>query len=272
MVFFDKCIIKINNSGIMANSANISISPNVEAIYGIGKKNIFSQSKVGPLKNSFRFNYLMEINQEPNYGVVEMIKNLLISNSYSGLQLEVGGVTGYNCFLNSYDFSAQPNGLISISTNFESFTPVSGELIEKNQTFTFNTGNLAHGWACFINNTGNYLENKILSFNYNFNATWQPIYLLGRNYPVEYHLMSATEDFSFDRDIFYNISDTGRNVLDSFFSNSQIKLYTLNYLCNNTNTGINFTFDVASGKITQTELNSNLDDIIRVSTTVKKVY
>lgn len=272
MIFFDKSIIKINNSGIMANSASINSTANVESIYGVGKKNIFSQTKIGPLKNSFKINYLMEINNEPNKGIVDLVKNLITGNSYSGINIEIGGITGYNCFLTSYNFSIQPNNLISIASNYDSFIPTSGILEEKQELFNFNTGNLAHAWSAFINDTGNYLDIKPLSFNYNFQIVWQPIYKIGENYPVEYHLMSANEKFTFERDVFYNIKDSGNNVMENFFSNSNIKLYTLNYLCNNNNTGINMTFNVSGGKITETELNASLDDIIRISTTINKDY
>ena len=119
--------------------------------------------------------------------------------------------------------------------------------------------------------SGNRLIAPTYDFNYQFEANWQPIYILGRKNPQEVHLMDGTEEMSFVRDSFTHIQFSGEDTSGSFITGD----YTIdlfNYkLVAGTNNG-SLQFDVSGSSIIDTKLTVDLNNFVRTATTVRRFY
>lgn len=272
-IFFDNCDISINGSGIIADSVSIKLDNSSSPIYTIGRKGSFNQIPNGPIKNSFQISYIPEISNEPSYNVASGLKDLLIPTGFTGVTIVVGGITGYNCYLESYSIQAQSNQLIRSNANYVSFLPVSGLFLNRATGNRYNLSDtMAHGWTTFIlNNTGN----PVYNFDYSYEAGWQPTYVLGRKDPSQVDLMRGSEKMSFTRDIFQNIIFSGENASGSFLNITPnqytVQLSKISLCCSGTTT-ISLNFNVSGAIISSTQVEAKVDDILKSTTTITKYF
>lgn len=130
MIWYDRCEISVGGTGLYAESVGLSLSNSLEPIYTVGNAGIGNQSPNGPIQASFRMNYFVRVSAEPAFQIINQIKE--VGNSHGGVQIVFGGITGYNCYLNSYNIKAAPNSLNMANAGYISFIPVSGQLRDKN--------------------------------------------------------------------------------------------------------------------------------------------
>lgn len=242
MIYFDNCDMVINSSGILAESASINAENTLSPIYAVGKRGILNQSPAGNNPLSFRFNYIAEISHEPNFSTVDLIKNLIDDSSYEGVTLEIGGITGFNCYLESYTLKSVPNDLVKASATYLTFSPLAGNLRNKRNYTQYNANNaLAHGWMTFVLSRTDAIQVPTYEFNYEFNAKWEPVYIIGQPEPSQVKLQDASERTMLVRDVFYNIQFSGEDACNSLincqYDDQNIEIFNLAFLCTGNYTG-----------------------------------
>ena len=280
MIEFQNCKALVNGTGIIADSASLSTENNLSPLYVIGKKGIINNSPKGSIKNSFRFSYYPQLNSEPNVLISNLLKNFVNSGgNYSGVTLSICNITGYNCYLDSFSIKAAPNDLVRASASFTSFIPLSGSV---------NTGfndividSLAYGWATYVASGASYLTVPTYDFEYSFEANWSPFYVLGNKYPAQIDLLSCSEQIKLQRDAFYQSSFSGNDPCSQFMSCSldgtDIEIANLSFVCEaegfgGTPSGQSITFTITGGKLTNSNLDAKVDDIVRVDSVITKYY
>lgn len=236
MVYFDNCDVIVNGSGLLADSASLNIDNSLIPIYVLGKKGIVNQSPNGPLRSTFQFSYIPEVSNEPNYNCTQIINQLLNDIYYSGVSLEIGGIIGTNCYLQSYSLKATPNNLIKVAASYISFTPTFGQIKNKTSGIIYDlTNTLGHGWTTYVLSTGDFLSVPTYEFAYDFKANWEPIYTIGNPYPIQVKLLEGEEKITIVRDTSYNIDFSGNNACNQLFSCStndqSIDVMSVSLLC-----------------------------------------
>lgn len=272
MVLFDNCDVVVNFSGLVAESASIDSENSLAALYSLGKIGIFQQAPQDNLKSIFSFSYYPEISLEPNFNVVSFIKQLT-NEIWSGITLEIGGVTGYNCFLQSYSLTATPNNTVKAQATYITYFPLSGDVKSKSNLVNYNIDNsIAHGWTTFIGSQDNALIIPTYQLDYQFSANWEAVNIIGQTTPSQMILQEGSEQMIIIRDKNYNIQFSGQEYEDSF------SLMNISLICPPTGyTGVlnscgGIQIDMSSGQLIRSEIKSALDDIVRVSTTIRKFF
>ena len=280
MINFDYCKIMINGSGIAAENASIDSSNSLSPVYAIGKVGIANQIPNGPLRTSFRFNYLPQIENEPIYALVSGIKIATGQLDWTGVQIVLGGLTGYNCYLDNLSYRAAPNELVRAAVSFVTYLPLSGQLTTGKTDVSIDS--VSYGWATYVLSGNAYLLTPTYAFDYNFSANWQPVFILGQKSPIEMKLTSASEKIDLTRDTFYKIAFSGDNA-ESFLTfqgtdNKYVDIQNLSLVCQTEGIGTapaglkTLRFDLSGAKVTNSRLDAKVDDIIRVATSIEKFY
>ena len=274
IVQYDNCDVLVNQSGILSTNASISQSNSLSPAYAIGKYWTINQVPAGPIRSTFNFSYYPIVTKEPNYDILSTIRGLSDDYLYSGTKLEIAGVTGYNCYLKTYEIQTAPNNLVKANVSYDTFVPLSGQITP--QTGTADLYNpfdrIPHGWTTYISSSGNRLIAPTYEFSYRFQADWEPLYIIGQKDPYEVHLMSATEEMSFVRDSFTHIQFSGEEVTGTFITGDWlIELFNYQIITSHTNSGA-LIFDVSGAKITDTRLVVGVGDFVKTQTSIRRHY
>ena len=126
-LFFNKCNVAVNGSGIMASTASITKANSLTPIRSVGKKGIIYQAPTGPLTTQYNMSYIVETNNEPNYNVVQALKAVENSFHNKPVVVEVGGISAC-CYLTNYSLKCQPNEPVVASVSYESYKDTTGTL------------------------------------------------------------------------------------------------------------------------------------------------
>ena len=274
VIWYDQPDILVNNSGLLSTNASISQSNSLTPAYAIGKYWAVNQIPAGPMKSTFSFSYYPTVTGDPNYDILNNIRGLTDDVQYSGTKIEIAGVTGYNCFLQSYEIQSSPNNLVKASTTYETYVPLSGQITSKTGStdFYYLNDRIPHGWTTYISSSGNRLIAPTYDFNYKFNANWEPVYIIGQKTPIEVHLMGGVEEMAFVRDSFTHIQFSGEEVTGAFITGDwNIELFNYRLIATQSNSGA-LSFDISGAKIVNTKLVADLNNFVRTSTEVKRYY
>ena len=308
IIFSDRTFTLVNQSGIMATNASISQSNSLVPAYSLGKYWAVNQIPNGPIQSTFSISYYPSVTREPNYQILNTIRGLSDDILYSGTRIVIAGVTGFNCYLRSYEIQSSPNNLVKANETYDTFVNLSGQISPRSFASTSDWGNLdlmtesgdwedltvmdssgdwgsiedpvleafdknPHGWTTYISSSGNKLIAPTYDFNYRFNANWQPVYLIGQKVPTEVHLMGGTEEMSFVRDNFTHIQFSGEEVTGTFITGDwQIELFNYQLIAWQTAGSGALFFDVSGAKIVDTKLVSDLGNFVRSQTSIRRYY
>lgn len=274
ITWYDNVDVLVSNSGLLASNASLSQVNSVVPAYSIGKYWTINQIPAGPIRSTFSFSYYPTVTGDPNYDILQTVRGLVDDFLYSGTKIEIAGVTGYNCYLKSYEVQSTPNNLVKASVNYDTFVPLSGQITSKTGTTDFYRYNdrIPHGWTTFISSSGNKLIAPTYDFTYKFQAEWEPIYIIGQKDPYEVHFMNGTEEMSFVRDSFTHIQFSGEEVTGTYITGDWlIELFNYKLISTHTNSGA-LIFDVSGAKIIDTKLVADLGSFVRSQTTIKRHY
>lgn len=307
IIFHDRTFCLVNMSGVMATNASISQSNAVEPAYVLGKYWAVNQVPQGPIKSTFSLSYYPTVSGDPNYHILNTVRGLTDDVLYSGTRIIIAGVTGYNCYLRSYEIRSSPNNLVKSSVTYDTFTPLSGQISPRAFSTTSDWGDLTtmtssgdwedltvmttsgdwgsiedpvleffdrnpHGWTSYISSSGNSLIAPTYDFSYKFDADWKPTYLIGQKFPTQVNFMRGTEEMSFVRDNFTHIQFSGEEVTGTYITGDwKIDLFNYQLISTWNNSGA-LTFDVSGAKIIDTKLVVDLDNFVRAATTIRRYY
>ncbi len=212
MILFDKCDVKINGTGIIAESASIDESVQLQFIEAVGYRGNLGPSSNGPRISTIQIDYFIETRNEPNYKIVSGLKRNQNTFHYEPISVVVNSITGSG-YLENYLIRTTQDDLARASATFICFVPLSGNLTETRWTGVVNrdgVSGLAHGW-----NTKMYLPDNstatdnFYSFGYEFKANWDPIYVVGAQRPAQVQLAQINETVSLNSDFYRPIFNSG---------------------------------------------------------------
>lgn len=272
---FDNIDISVNNSGILSTSASLNTNNSIEAAYILGRNRPINILPFGGIKTTFNTSYTPIISQEPNYAVVNKVKNFLHTSGYYGERVNVGGIYGENFFLENYSLKIQPNNIIEAGATYSTYWTLCGNLQEKSNTINYmNNGDIAHSWRTSILNDNDYQTIPMYDFNYNCKFEWQPIYVVGRKTPVDIKLMNIEEDIGFAIDTYRNILFTGENIYNNLLYNNSgnLQIKNLSLLCENNCEDVNgnsnsLLINIDGFKIKSTSVQEQSNEMVRVAYT-----
>ena len=292
-LFFNKCNVAINGSGVMADSASINTNNNLEPIRSVGKKGIIYQAPAGPLETTYEISYLVETNNEPNYNIVQALRSIENSFHNKGVVVEVGGISAL-CYLRTYSLTSSPNEPVRAQVNYQSFKPTTGSLSENTiSPVSYNSqrsSGIAHGWTSYATTSATALTNKTYGFDYNFEMAWEPAFAFQRLEPYDVRFINATETIKLTKDTSYDVLFSGSSAAAALLSSGElvkegeiqrvpadksIKLQSVGVLCRSPLEAPYFStlsFDLADSTIVATETTAALDDLVKTVLTLKNYY
>lgn len=281
-VYFDNIDVAINNSGIIATNASIESSNSIEAAFVVGYYNQVTTVPVGSIRTQFKFDYVPEVNYEPNFGIVNKIKQLIPETGYHGEIVEIGGIIQNNCFLENYSIRVNPNNIAQATASYNTFFPPCNFQKEKNNLIEYtNDGSIIHGVSTYLLNSGDYNTKPIYDFEYNIQITWAPIYVIGKKYPVNIKFINAIESINFSTDVFNGVIFSGEKLLDSVLVNNtnshNTQFRNVSVMCQD-NCGVTgeegavINLSMENFKINKSSLVANVGDYVRTSYECIKYY
>lgn len=236
---YNNISLKVNGSGILANSASLSFSNELvksTRINRIGGDNyLASNGQNGSLSLTY---YVDASNGDPFYTADA-------KPGQSVFSIDMGGMTIQSGYLNSYSWSANPHGILQVSAAFNFYEDLAG---------TFSPTVLPdQDWDWYkmsdltVSLAGMDVTSKIASLSYNENHSFTPLYNISGVTPVEQRCGEKTKSMSLDT---YNILEaipyTGKQISVDVGIRGQSTLWTVNGILQSKEITINFAEKVAS--------------------------
>ncbi len=273
-IYYDQCEVKINNTGVLAVSANFNSDITLGPVYTLGKRKPFKkQITTGPSSSTFQISYLINPTGDPAFNTVKEIKNFISApTNYDGVTIGFAGVTGQKCFLNNYSLKIEPNNVITAQASYITYEPVITNTLfqtprDLSNPNTASADSIAHssrtnlvsGRNIFAKNTASELIADLYSLTYTFACNLTPIYALGQQSPVEVKPIRAQETVNITENLFTKLVYTGENI--------PLKIQMSGLLDSNS-----FTIEMPDAFVNNSTIESNLDDIVRSSKTIVQYY
>lgn len=274
-VFFDKVDCLIQDTGILAEAGTINSRNSVQPVFSIGKIGSHGQTPYGPVGSTIQFNYFPELDNEPNKFIIDTIKNITNDQTYTGVMVIVGGMTGFNCYLTRYSLEADINDPVRAQVNFVTFKPVLGQPASKARSPSYNTTNsIAHGWSTYLTDTGNYLNNPTYNLSYEARVEWDPNYVMGNPEPSGVSLMSVNETVAFTRDVSRTILHSGESGSVFLGTTGDMRFLNISFAySSNPDTSLASLRIPLSGFIIQgSDTQAQLNDFMRTRTVMTRGY
>lgn len=277
---FDNIDVMVNGSGIASTNSTISTTNTVEPAYIIGYKAPINQLPYGGIKTVFNSSYVPVISQEPNYAVLNNIKNLSNDSAYYGEKINIGGLTSENFFMDSYSLKIQPNNIVDASVSYSTYWELCGSLrIRSNTVDYFNQGDVCHSWSTYILQTGDNINKPTYEFSYDCKINWIPIYTIGNKFPKEMRLLDISESVSFNIDEYRQPLFTGENLYPNIFStnNANLDFKNISLLCENNcedlgNVANKLSINLSGFKIKSSNIVAQVGEMVRTNYIATRYY
>ena len=277
MINFNEIDVTVNGTGILSENATVSANNNLFSVYGLGRRNLAPQAINGPFQGNMQFDYILDIAYEPNQPITTTLKNTFPLFHHEPSRISIAGLTGF-AYLDSYSINISPNNPGKATASYTTFTPFSGALAPKKGNFPYNTSGiiaLSHGWSTKISTSDEAFSFPTFEFNYNFQANWQPVYVIGKTIPTQIHLMSIEENISISKDFYKNIQLAGQEGWQflnfGFGPNANISLVALyGETIGGQPPVINI--NINGMKVTSSKLSAGLNDIVKNTVELRRNY
>lgn len=274
MIFFDQIDVTVNGTGILAENASVSVQADLVPAYVIGRRGIVDQAPSQGINNSVSLSYFLEVDNEPNYGIVDQIRNF--SSTTEELQpttINIGGISGV-FYLRSYQLKVAPNTPAKVTASYVGYNQVSGNVAEKAGTVNYNASNGSGIGFGFASVGGNHTLKEAFDFNYSFQANYIPVFALGSQEPISVKLMGASEDMSISKTGFYDPSFTGTNPDGTLFNqngSTGVQIFGLKLFCED-DSSQSVDINVSGTKVKSTSVGHSVNEISRSTTTFSKYF
>lgn len=273
LINFNNIDIAINGSGITSTNSSINTSNSIEAAYILGYSRPINQLPAGSIKTTFNSTYFPIISQEPNYAIVDKLKNMIIDTGYMGERIEFAGLHHDYWFMDNYGFKLQPSNIVESNISYSTYWELCGDIRGKSNNIEYlNSGDFSHSWTTKLSGI-----NDIYDLSYDCKINWQPIYIIGKKFPVEVKLLNIAEALSFSMDDYRSILFTGENVYPSLSNdtNGNFTFNNLNILCSGCNdTGVKpiLTLNISGFKIKSINPVAQVGQFFRVNYVANRYY
>lgn len=269
---FKNIQVTVSGRNIMASDASISEQNGVVPIYTLGYKGNIAHSPNGPLNNQISINYIVEPENDPNYLLLQQIKNY--DFSAFPIPIVVGGITGAG-YLNSYSLNVRSNDAVTASATYSIFTHLTGQLNDKPAGINYNLSRgsgVAHSWTTYPRMYNGNLTGSILELAYSFNAEWATKYKPGQHKPIEVKFLNGNEQFDILNEYNARITYSGQSFNEKFYDIETIEINPLSGLWTSVGNNSKILLYPLSGKIISNRINIGPDNIITSETTIIKNY
>lgn len=273
MIYFNNCDIRINGTGLMAESVSLSSQNSLRPIRPLGRKAQTSIEPDGAISSELNATYFVEVGKDLGYAESSGMKQTTDFENLTPKTIVIAGVTG-SFYLKSYRLTINPNEPVKADVNYVSFEPLSGGVSAKPNELEYPSSfsGLAHYWTTEIHSNAGTLSVPIFNFGYTFSANLAPIYVLGKKYPKQILLISSEEQVSIVKDQyrpidFYGLS--GCEEFDDCINNPRLRLYPLGKICNG-ETGNYMEFDMSGASVESSNLSINVDDFAKAEISMKR--
>ena len=284
MIFFNNCDIRVDGTGVMASQGTMTSQSPIIPTRNIGK-NRANTAPGGTFQNSLRFNYFVNIDKDPCYARVSDLKGTTNFSGLSPQTIEVAGVSG-SYYLQSYHIEVQENDIVQASVGYAGYELTTGELRDKKDQFDYiesGYSGFAHAWTAKLNSDDGELDIPIYNFSYSWKAALNPIYVLGKKFPIQVQFMTSDEEINITRDRYkpLTFAGTSGNVMFGAAeegelwhapdNNPRMKLLKLATLCNDEITDA-IEIDVSDSTFESTSLNIDTNDFATINMAATRYY
>ena len=236
---YNNISLKVNGSGILANSASLSFSNELTKstrINRIGGDNYIASNGIN---GSLSLNYYVDANSGDPFYVADAKPG---QNVFS---IDMGGTTIQSGFLNSYSWSANPHGVLQVSANFNFYEDLAG---------TFSPTILPdQNWDWYkmsdltVSLAGIDVTSRIASISYDEAHNFTPLYNISGIAPVEHRYGEKIKSLSLDTyNILEAIPHTGKEISVDIGIRGQSTLWSVKGVLQSKDISINFGEKVVS--------------------------
>ena len=230
---YNNISLKVNGSGILANSASLSFSNELTKstrINRIGGDNYIASNGIN---GSLSLNYYVDANSGDPFYVADAKPG---QNVFS---IDMGGTTIQSGFLNSYSWSASPHGILQVSANFNFYEDLAG---------TFSPTILPdQNWDWYkmsdltVSLAGMDVTSRIASISYDEAHNFTPLYNISGIAPVEHRYGEKIKSLSLDTyNILEAIPHTGKEISVDIGIRGQSTLWSVKGVLQSKDISINF--------------------------------
>lgn len=261
--------ITINGTGLLCNSATLSINPNIDPILAIGMSSFADyQINDGPT-SEITLNYTPEVFAEPNHSIST---NIRISHDYSrNFQLVYAGITG-DYYLRSYSFSVNELNEAQASASYVCFHQLSGNYASLNNT-NYDSSDLlgiGHAWSTYAEKE-NGDDVNVISFDYQFSSNIKPFYKIGSPYPHQVMYLGSNESYNIRRNIYNTLNYSGSDPEHFYNGLYKFRCDAVSGL-NTENTADNIEFTINNGIVTEQTLQNTIDNSPVIQTSIIRIF
>lgn len=270
MIRFDNIDIIIGTTGVLADSASISSSNNLQNFYSVGNYESLIAPN-GAISNNISIDYTLKANEDILFNYISQVKQNI--SGIAPIRIEIGGLYT-NGYPTSLKMSSSENSPISCSISFVCFSELSGTYESKRQSISYdkNRENIAHSWTTYFL-TNSSLYPSIYEFSYDISISWNPIYICGSKTPYSVLLNEAEENISFVTDAYIPIDFSGASLVNRGILNNlpnSLQLNGLSYLWNASSPSI--AFDLRNMRIKSIDSSFAVNDFGKFRVNAVKYY
>lgn len=229
MYKFDDISVFFNSTGIIAQTATISIANTINQYSTLGARNSMP-IPAGPLRSECSITYIPRILSDSliNTIVSENTKidsSTAPSENISPIVLKIGNISG-SFFFNSYRLSIDNNNIVSATVGFIGFGNLSGlGLADAQQSISGDSSNIGHAWSTSIVDSQGFVNDiPVMNLAYSITRDITPIYKISSKEPIQILSQKFTREVSFEVEDLYNVDFSGRVINDTLGQFEYIKL------------------------------------------------
>ena len=218
---YNNISLKVNGSGILANSASLSFSNELVKSTQINRIGGDSYLAANGQNGSLSLSYYVDANNGDPFYMADAKPG---QNVFS---IDMGGMTIQSGYLNSYSWNASPHGILQVSANFNFYEDLAG---------TFSPTILPdQDWDWYkmsdltISLEGMDVTSKVAGVSYNESHSFTPVYNISGVAPVEQRYGEKIKSLSLET---YNIVEaipyTGKQISVDIGIRGQSTLWSVN--------------------------------------------
>jgi len=218
---YNNISLKVNGSGILANSASLSFSNELVKSTRINRAGGDNYIATNGQNGSLSLSYYVDANSGDPFYMADAKPG---QNVFS---IDMGGMTIQSGYLNSYSWNASPHGVLQVSANFNFYEDLAG---------TFSPTILPdQNWDWYkmsdltISLEGMDVTSKVVGVSYNESHSFTPVYNISGVAPVEQRYGEKIKSLSLET---YNILEaipyTGKQISVDIGIRGQSTLWSVN--------------------------------------------
>lgn len=261
--------ITINGTGLLCNSATLSINANIDSIVAVGMSAFTDYQVNGGPTAEINLNYVPEIFAEPNKSISTNIRTY--HNYSENFQLVYAGITG-DYYLKSYSFAVNELNEAQATASYICYNQLSGNYAVLNNT-NYDSSDLlgiGHAWSTYaVKENGDDVD--IINFDYQFNCNIKPFYKIGSPYAHQVMYLGSNESFNITRNTYSTLNYSGGDAEHFYNGLYKFRCDAVSGL-NTENTADNIVFSINGGVVRSQTLSNNINSPPLIQTSIIRIF